>query len=190
MRSKGKTLKQDLSPTPSFFHAQLHSFIPNSFTFSPSWDVQGNGKWGQLSVYNSSLYIPSCLFFSMLYCRSFPWSAVPVRKNWILNRLQFLQGISTFLSIGSSSGCKDLFQSGPMGCKGISAPHLQYLLFLLLLLFAGLVLTLFSSVLNFLWCSYPFLNIFSQELCSMLSSVLLYVDINILTNIYQRRREN
>lgn len=170
VRSKGKTLKQDLSSTPSFFYAQLYSFIP--IPLPPLFPKECRTMANEGScVHNSSLYTPSCLFFSMLHCGSFPWSAVSLRRNWILNRLQFLQGISIFLGIGSSSGfriCSSLVSHRLQGniCPTSAVPPLPFSLTLLL---AGLVLTLFSSVLNFLWCSCPFLNIFSQGLCSMLS---------------------
>lgn len=75
----------------------------------------------------------------MLHCGSSLQPTVPVRKSWALQRLQFLQGISTCSSVGSCTGEAAERTSAcplhgtscfttvfPMGCRGISALCLEH----------------------------------------------------------------
>jgi len=134
------------------------------------WD----GKWGLCSACNSSS--PPLLFahsFPLLQSVSSPWAAVLRDKaapTWVPQELQFLQGISTFSGMGSSTGrsCGCLLQQGvlSMGLREISPlasgaplpppPSMMLLFTLLFLALVSLLTPLYSQTfLTFLKRAFP-----------------------------------
>lgn len=109
---------------PPFFTVRLHFFIHNSLTLSHPEQPKRNGQWELWSAHSSFSLSPSS--HSLLLHELLSTGAAPSRSllQWgFFTELQgicFLQGISIFQSMGSSTGCSGISapSSSSMGCRG------------------------------------------------------------------------